>query len=164
MEKIVKRFSEEEIRKRVEALASLIANDFSDEELLFLGILKGAFIFQSDLMRLMEQACRYDFLREQMDKSSIVFTGGESVVDKNVILLKDVVHTGIIENYLINQLKTLKPKSIKLACLIDKPMERKVDISVDYALFSAQEGIFVGYGMEYKDMYGQLPYIGVVER
>ena len=71
--------------------------------------------------------------------------------------------TGVVENYLINQLRTMGPKSIKLACLIDKPTDRKADISVDYALFRADENIFVGYGMEYKGQYGNLPYIGMVE-
>ncbi|HPR64948.1 MAG TPA: phosphoribosyltransferase family protein [Thermoanaerobaculia bacterium] len=160
---ITKRFSEDEIRDRIEDLAQHIRSDHPEEEILFIGILKGAFVFQADLMRNLNQPCRFDFLREKMEQDIVFFSGELDVCGKSVILLKDVVTTGVVENYLINQLRTMGPKSIKLACLIDKPTDRKADISVDYALFRADENIFVGYGMEYKGQYGNLPYIGMVE-
>lgn len=144
-------------------LAQHISGDFGDEEIFILGILKGAFVFQADLMRHIRQDCRTDFLREDMDEGNIEFTGGKNIKGKNVILLKDVVHTGVIESYLINQLRRMGPKSIKLACLIDRPSDRKVNLSVDYTLFSAESGIFVGYGMEHNGKYGHLPYIATLE-
>lgn len=164
MEKVVKRFSEDKIRERVQALADLISKDFRKDNIMLLGILKGAFMFQADLMRLMGKDCQFDFIQEKMEQGTISFSGEMDITDKNVILLKDVCHTGIVEHYLMNQLRSMNPTSVRLACLIDKPMERKIDVSVDYALFMAEEGIFVGYGLEYKGYHGHLPFIATVEK
>lgn len=156
-------FNQDQIRQRVEALAHLITRDFVGEEVLVLGILKGAFIFMADLLRAMDHPVRYGFLWETMEENKIRFKGDLEIQDRSVILLKDVVHSGIVENYLVNQLKELKPRKLKLVALIDKPTERKLELSVDYTLFSVDEGVFAGYGMEYKGQFGNYPYIMRIE-
>ena len=159
-------FNEEEISRRIDRVADMIRADFPEEtgDLLLLGILKGASVFLSDLMRRLGRPCSFDFLNEKMEHGIVFFSQDADIAGKNVIVLKDVVHSGVIESYLIDQLKTLHPRTIRIACLIDRPKDRKVDIHVDYALFSSEEEILAGYGMDYVKKFGNLPYIGKVIR
>lgn len=160
---LVKIHDELEIASRIQEVGKLLSERFSNEELLFIGILKGASIFTADLLRAISVPCHYDFIQEikSLDPiSQISFVSGGWQDFKGIaFLLKDVIHSGIIENYLVNQLKESGAKEVYILSVIDKPNERKVDVQPIYTLFVENEGIFAGYGMEYNKKFGNLPYI-----
>ena len=109
--------------------------------------------------------CEYiDVIRKGDDEevTNLHFITSFDVQDANVIVLKDVTRSGIIETYLVNQLREQKPRSIRFAALVDRPQERKSSLLVDYVLFPSEEGILVGYGMEYQGEGGNLPFIAQV--
>lgn len=165
--KLIKIHDELEIASKIQELGTNINKNYSGKQLLFVGILKGASIFIGDLLRAISLECHYDFIQEiksiePIDKISFI-GGGWQNYNGIVFLLKDVIHSGIIENYLVNQLKENGAKEVNIISIIDKPQERKVDIEPAYSLFVENEGVFAGYGMEYNQKYGNLPYIVKVE-
>jgi hypoxanthine phosphoribosyltransferase len=157
---------EVEIAARIQEAARRIAQRFAAEELLLVGILKGASVFMADLMRALPFPCHYDFITERrVDEpiSRISFIGGSwDDFAGNILLVKDVMHSGVVENYLLTQLRSTKAKQVGTCCIIDKPGDRKVDLVPDIALFVENEGIFAGYGMEHRKRHGNLPYIARV--
>lgn len=156
--------SDKEIASRVRKLGKRIRNDAGDGEILLIGILKGAAIFLADLLRAIPGDVHYEFIdvlrdvsdTETADALEIDFLTHFSIENRNVVLLKDVVSTGVIETYLIAQLRAKNPADLKLVALIDRPDMRTVPLEVDYALFSGAEGVFVGYGLEHQDRQGNL--------
>lgn len=165
--KLIKIHDELEIASKIQELGANISKNYSGEQLLFVGILKGASFFIGDLLRAISLECHYDFIQEiksiePISKISFI-GGGWQNYSGIVFLLKDVIHSGIIENYLVNQLKENGAKEVNIISIIDKPQERKVDIEPLYSLFVENEGVFAGYGMEYNQKYGNLPYIVKVE-
>lgn len=156
-----------EIASKIQEIGANLSKKFSSEELLFVGILKGASVFTADLLRAISIPCHYDFIQEIKSLepiSKVSFIGGAWHNYKGIIfLLKDVIHSGIVENYLITQLKEAGAKEVYIISIIDKPLERKVDIEPLFTLFVENEGVFAGYGMEYNQNYGNLPYIVKVE-
>jgi hypoxanthine phosphoribosyltransferase len=166
--KIQPAYSAEEIAKRVQALGTQIRHDAGSAEIFLLGVLKGASCFLADLVRAIPGDVTYgyiDVVRDvtdaetatalEIDYFSFIDIGG-----KNVYLLKDVVSTGVIETYLLSQLRQHNPKTLKLVAMLDKPSVRTVDLAVDYRLFEIEDGSFVGYGLELQGRHGNLPYIG----
>ena len=110
-------------------------------------------------------ALEYISVRRVEGSSEILqidFATGFDVAGKPVVLLKDVVNTGVIETYLSDQLRAGGVESVRIAAIIDKPHERKTDLAVDYPLFTSEGGTFVGYGMEYRGRYGSLPYVAEI--
>lgn len=164
---LLKIHDELEIASRIQQIGAQISKKFTGEQLLFVGILKGASIFTADLLRAIPFPCHYDFIQEIKSLepiSKISFIGGGWQNYNGIIfLLKDVIHSGIIENYLVTQLKESGAKEVYVISVIDKPQERKVDIEPLFSLFVENEGVFAGYGMEYNQKYGNLPYIVKVE-
>lgn len=157
---------EVEIASRVQEAARKVAQRFNGEPLLLVGILKGASVFMADLMRALPFPCHYDFIQEKRINepiSRISFIGGSwDDYEGNILLIKDVTHSGVVENYLLTQFRSMKIKQAGICSIIDKPGDRKVDLVPDYALFVENEGIFAGYGMEYQQQHGNLPYIAKV--
>jgi hypoxanthine phosphoribosyltransferase len=157
---------EVEIASRVQEAARKIAQRFGGEDLLLVGILKGASVFMADLMRALPFPCHYDFIQEKkVDEpiSRVSFIGGSwDNYSGNILLIKDVMHSGVVENYLLTQLRSMKVGQAGICCIVDKPGDRKVDLVPDYALFVENEGIFAGYGMEHRQQHGNLPYIAKV--
>jgi hypoxanthine phosphoribosyltransferase len=161
------RYSAETIAKRVEEVASAINSAFSGQSLVLVSILKGASVFLADLARRISApvSCEYINVRRdehpekilQIDFSTDFVIGG-----RPVLLLKDVVNTGVIETYLIDHLRDRGAANLQLAAIIDKQGERTTDIVVEHSLFSAAGGHFAGYGMEYRGRYANLPYIAEV--
>ncbi|HXG59154.1 MAG TPA: phosphoribosyltransferase family protein [Thermoanaerobaculia bacterium] len=169
--KVKRLFTAKQIAKRIEALGKQIRKDAGDHEVFLLGILKGASIFLADLMRNIEGAVAYSFIdvvRDMADNEiaaalEIDFLSYTDISGRNVYLLKDVVSTGVIETYLLSQLRLERPASLKLVALLDRPELRTVDLKADYAAFKVGEGSFAGYGLEADGRFGNLPYIGRVK-
>jgi hypoxanthine phosphoribosyltransferase len=162
-------YSAEEIAIRVDAVAARVRRDYEDKDPVFVSILKGSAVFLSDLLRKLDFPLTYEFLNVTRRESGsgealeIDFLTQRNFRDSHVIVLKDVVNSGIIESYLMDQWKTDNPRSVRFACIADRPEERKSSVFVDYSLFSSPEGILVGYGMEHGGRWGHLPHIAVLE-
>lgn len=168
--KIEKTITAEAIADRVAALGAQIRQDAGDADLYLLGILKGTSFFLADLMRKLDGNVGYGFIdviRDAADTDTaaaleIDFLSHIDIRGRHVYVLKDVVSTGVIENYLLTQLRDHMPASLRLVALLDRRDQRTVAIEPDYRAFEATEGTYVGYGLEHEGRWGNLPYIGRV--
>ena len=168
--RIKEEFSASRIARRISKLGAQIRKDAGRKPVLIIGILKGTSVFLSDLLRKIEGEVAYDFIDEIRDISDtqiaeaveIDFLSHFDIGDRQVYLLKDVVSSGVIESYLLGQLKQHRPADLKLVALLDRPALRTMDLKVDYAAFEVPEGAFVGYGLELDGQYGNLPFIGTL--
>lgn len=168
--KIKTAYSAKKIEQRIEKLAGEIRKDTGRAaEVFLLGVLKGASCFLADLVRAIPGEVSYGFIDVVQDVSDNVTANALeidyfsyiNITSRNVYLLKDVVSTGVIETYLLAQLRQHNPASLKLVALLDRPGMRTVDLQVDYSAFEVKEsGVFVGYGLEAQGRHGNLPYIG----
>lgn len=164
-------YSEEEIKLKVKELAKKIEKDYAGEELLVVCILKGASIFCSDLIREIDLDVNMDFMCVSSYGNSTVSSGTVKIIkdldvnieNKNVLIVEDIIDSGLTLHSLVDTLKTRNPKSLKLCTLLDKPERRKADIKVDYVGFVIEDKFIVGYGIDYAEKYRNLPYIGIVE-
>ncbi len=166
MEELKELLSPETIQKRVKELSETIEKDFSKEPLVLIGTLKGAFIFLSDLARnLKGKEVQIDFVRVKSYGFSDT-SSGEVVITKdielpiegkNVIVVEDIVDTGLTLSFLMKHLSLHKPKALKVCALIDKKERRKVEVKVDYVGFTLERGFLVGYGLDYAEKYRHLP-------
>ncbi|RBW70871.1 hypoxanthine phosphoribosyltransferase [Bacillus taeanensis] len=163
--------TEEQIQTRVKELAEEIERDFNGEDVLLVGILKGAVVFVSDLMRNMKINVSIDFMAVSSYGNSTTSSGVVKLIkdldtdikNKNVIIVEDIIDSGLTLNYLQKNLRDRSPKALKICTLLDKPERRKCDIPVDYCGFEIPDKFIVGYGIDYAEKYRQLPYIGIVE-
>ncbi|HUP65245.1 MAG TPA: phosphoribosyltransferase family protein [Thermoanaerobaculia bacterium] len=164
----VVRYSTEEIARRIVELGDAIRQDAGTSPILLIGILKGTTCFLPDLMRAIPGAVRFEFIdviRDEADTTvaaamEIDFLTHFDMRGKRVYLLKDVVSTGVIENYLIAQLRLREPVDLKLVALIDRPAQRTVEVGVHFRGFEGSEGTLVGYGLEHRGAWGNLPWLG----
>lgn len=160
------RFGPAEIARRVQEIGRKISTEFPEgQELVLIGILKGAAFFVADLARAIQRPVRLEYIDviRSGDEEEIVdfhFVTNFRVAGCDVVILKDVIRSGIIESYLMDQLREQKPSSIRFGCLVDRPQERKSSLLVDYVLFPSEEGHLLGYGMAYQGQWGNLPLIG----
>ena len=163
-------FSREEIYKRVSEIGARITDDFRGKDPIFVGVLKGCFIIMADLMRCVNVKCAMDFMAVSSYKGT-TSTGAvsinkdlsEPIEGRHVILVEDILDSGVTLNYLKNYLLVRKPASITIATLMDKPSRRKADIYADYSCFEVPDAFVVGYGLDYNQRYRNLPYIGVLK-
>ena len=163
--------TEEQIKKRVKELAEEISNDYQDKEPVLVSILKGSFMFLSDLLRNLKIQCTIDFVAISSYNGSTESTGvvrqlldlRENPVDKDLLIVEDIVDTGITLNYLKKNLLTRNPRSLKICVLLDKKERRKDHIKIDYTGFVIPDKFVVGYGLDYQEKYRNLPYIGVIK-
>lgn len=162
--------SEEEIQNKVSEMAKKISDDFRDKDPLFVGVLKGCFIFMADLMRYVDIRCSMDFMAVS-SYSGTSSTGAvkinkdlsEDIEGRHVIIVEDILDSGVTLSYLKQYLMVRKPASISIATLMDKPARRKADIYADYSCFEIPDAFVVGYGLDYNERYRNLPYIGVLK-
>ena len=162
--------SQIEIEKKVQEIGEKISTDYEGKEPVFVGVLKGCFIFMADLMRHVSINCSMDFMAVSSYQGTSS-TGAvkinkdlnESIEGKHLILVEDILDSGVTLNYLKNYLSVRKPASIKIATLMDKPARRKADIYADYSCFEVPDAFVVGYGLDYNEKYRNLPYIGVLK-
>ena len=172
MEKDIERvlISQIELEKKVQEIGEQISRDYEGETPIFVGVLKGCFIFMADLMRHVTINCSMDFMAVSSYQGTSS-TGAvkinkdlnESIEGKHLILVEDILDSGVTLNYLKNYLSVRKPASIRIATLMDKPARRKADIYADYSCFEVPDAFVVGYGLDYNEKYRNLPYIGVLK-
>ena len=162
--------SEEQLAAKVSELAKQIEKDFQGEELLVVGILKGASVFVADLIRKINLDVNIDFMSVSSYGNSTESSGTVKILKdldvniegKNVLIVEDIIDSGLTLSNLVATLETRNPKSLKLCTLLDKPQRRKANIFVDYVGFVIEDKFIVGYGIDYAEKYRNLPYIGIV--
>lgn len=164
--------SEEQLEKRVKELGEQINKDYKGKNLLIIAILRGAVVFASDLIRQVKLPLAIDFMAVSSYGASTKSSGvvrilkdlDEEIGGKDVLIIEDIVDTGLTLHYLIENLQSRKPNSIKVCCFLDKPTRRTADVEVDYVGFSIPDEFVVGYGLDYAQKYRNLPYIGVLKQ
>ena len=162
--KLSRLISKEQIRERVKELGSRIRKDYGDENICMLCVLNGAFIFAADLIREIESPCEISFIRLS-SYSGTESTGTVKKVSelpgnlkgKNVLIVEDIVDTGYTMKYLVEEIKKMDAKSVKVATLFDKPSRRKCDVQVDYIGIEIEDKFIVGYGLDYDEKFRNLP-------
>lgn len=169
-EKMEVMLSAEEIDKRIRELAAEISRDYKGKSLFLIGVLKGAVIFLSDLVRYITVPLEIDFIAVSSYGSDTTSSGivriqkdlEQSLKGKDVLIVEDIVDTGLTLNYLYKNIQSRQPDSLKVVTLLDKPDRRKVDFNPDYCGFAIPDRFVIGYGLDYDENYRQLPDICVL--
>ena len=162
---------EQALEQRITDLAQEIRRDYGDRPVHFIAVLKGAFVFLADLVRRMDGPNSLDFIAVSSYGSGATTSGevrllkdlDRSIEGRDVVIVEDIVDTGLTLSYLQEILLARNPKSLKTACLLSKPSRRKVDVTIEYIGFTIEDRFVVGYGLDYDERYRNLPYIGVVD-
>lgn len=163
--------TEEDISKRIKELGQVITEDYKDKDLVVIGILKGAVIFMSELVQHIELPIIMDFMAVSSYGKSTISTGEVriikdldfSVEEKDILIVEDIIDTGLTLNYLTEILKKRGASSVKICTLLDKPERRSVEVKVDYLGFEIPDEFVVGYGLDYAEQYRNLPYVGALK-
>ena len=161
--------SQDQIQKRVAAMAREIRRDFPDD-LHVVAVLKGAFVFLADLVRQMQGHVSLDFMAVSSYAKGTTSSGevrllkdlDSGLEHRNVIIVEDIVDTGLTLMYLQDILRARNPKALRTACLLSKPSRRQVDVKVEYIGFTIEDRFVVGYGLDYSEQYRNLPHIAVL--
>ena len=164
-------YSEQELQDCVKRIAGEITRDFAGKEPIFVGVLKGSFIFIADLMRHVDLHCSVDFMAVSSYGSGSVTTGAvkinkdltANIEGKPVIMVEDILDSGLTLSYLTKYLQQRKPASISIATLLDKPARRTANITADFAGFEIENKFVVGYGLDYAGDYRTYPEIWTME-
>ncbi|MFZ5823148.1 MAG: hypoxanthine phosphoribosyltransferase [Bacillota bacterium] len=162
--------STEQIQERVREMGAEIDRDYAGQEVLVVGILKGAFVFCADLLRTLSVPTQVDFMAVSSYGNATESSGvirilkdlDASVEGRHVLLVEDIVDSGLTLKYLKEYLAHQNPASLRVAVLLDKPSRRKTEVSVDYIGFAIPDEFIVGYGIDYAERYRHLPYIGII--
>jgi len=160
------------IERRVKAIARKISKDYKGKDLVLIGILKGAFVFLSDLIRNVTIPVEIDFIQVASYGASTASSGvikikkdiDLPVVNKHILIVEDIIDYGYTLDYLLRFLKHKKPRSVKICALLDKPSRRKVKVPIAYKGFTVPDRFIVGYGLDYNEKYRNLPYIGYLQK
>lgn len=163
--------SEVKIRQRIQEMAAQIAHDYKGKEVVAVCILKGSFIFFADLIRSIDLPMNCEFMGVSSYGAGTTSSGEvkitldltEPVAGKHLLLIEDIVDSGLTMRYLLNNLSARKPASVKVAALLMKPDSLQAPIEVDYVGFKIGSEFVIGYGLDYAGRYRQLPYIGVLD-
>lgn len=160
-----------QIQDRVNEIAARISKDYRGKHLIFVGVLKGCVLFLSDLLKNVDLDCDIDFISlssySGTQSTGIVRTVldlKENIENRDVLIVEDIVDSGLTMSYLNSNLKTRHPKSLKVCTLLDKPSCRKTKVSIKYTGFIIPNKFVVGYGLDYNGAYRNLPYIGVLKQ
>ena len=171
-EQLVTMLSAETIAARVKELGAEITRDYANASLVLVCVLKGSFVFAADLARAIDLPLRIDFLGvrsygEGTESSGVVQITHDlsrPIAHEDVILVEDIVDTGLTIAHLMDLFRTRQPRTVKVCSLLHKPARAKVDVKVDYLGFTIEDRFVVGYGLDFAEKYRNLPYIGFVER
>jgi hypoxanthine phosphoribosyltransferase len=163
--------TEEEIQKKIKELASQLEEEYKERFPLAVGVLKGAMPFMSDLLKRIDAHLEMDFMDVSSYGNSTVSSGevkiikdlNTSVEGRDILIIEDIIDSGLTLSYLVDLFHYRKAKSIKIVTLLDKPAGRKADLKPDYAGFIVPDEFVVGYGLDYAERYRNLPYIGVLK-
>lgn len=162
--------TEDEIAHRIEELGYSITKDFEGQELVVICVLKGAFIFCSDLIKKINLPIKLEFISLSSYGDNTQSSGSvrldmditANIEGKNVLIVEDIVDTGLTIKTLMDIMKVRKPKNVKLASLLYKPSKMKYSVKIDYLGFEIEDKFVIGYGLDYAGRYRELPYIGIL--
>ena len=163
--------SEDEIKAKISELGAQITRDYEGKTPFFLGVLKGCFVFMADLLRCVDLQCTMDFMAVSSYGGGTSTTGAvritkdltRDIEGKDVIIVEDILDSGVTLSYLKKYLENRNPASIRIVTLLDKPARRRADIKADYCGFSVPDEFVVGFGLDYAEQYRNLPYIGILK-
>ncbi len=163
--------SEEEIQAKLRAMGEAITEDYQGQELLVVGVLKGAFMVMADLARYIDLPIEFDFMAISSYGASTQSSGvvrilkdlDQEIAGKHILIVEDIIDSGLTLSYLIKSLNVRKPASIEIAALLWKEGIQRVPIDVKYPGFSIGPEFVIGYGLDYDGKYRNLPYVGVME-
>jgi len=163
--------TEEEIKSKVKELGEIITKDYQGKDLLVICILKGAMVFMADLVREIKLPLDIDTMVVSSYGTSTQSSGvvrilkdlDESVEDRDLLIVEDIVDTGLTLKYLMDNIFSRGPRSVKICSFLDKPERRKVDIIPDYKGYSIPDEFVVGYGLDFAEKYRNLPYVAVLD-
>jgi hypoxanthine phosphoribosyltransferase len=168
IEKIL--FTPEQIQARVAALGEEISRDYADREVALVCVLRGAVVFLADLLRALRVPASVDFMAISSYGSDTRSTGvvrilkdlDDSIESKHVLIVEDIVDTGLTLNYLLENLRHRNAASVRVCALLDKPARRRSEVRLDYIGFTVPDAFVVGYGLDYAQQYRGLPFIGIL--
>lgn len=163
--------SEDEIREKVRELGGKITADYKNSNLMLVTVLKGAVVFLADLMRQIDVPAEIDFMVVSSYGPGVKSSGVVKIVKdldvplagKDILIVEDILDSGLTLSYIKELLESRGPRSIRIATLLDKPSRRKVDLQADYIGFSVPDEFVIGYGLDYDEKYRNLPYIGILK-
>lgn len=163
--------SEEEIKSVVKRLGEQISEDYKDKNLLMISVLKGSIVFMADLMREINIHCRIDFMAVSSYSGGLRSSGVAKIIKDldmsvegyDVLVVEDILDSGITLSYILELLASRNPSSIKICTLLDKPERRKTGISADYVGSKIPDEFVIGYGLDYDERYRNLPFVGVLK-
>ena len=169
LEKVL--YTEEEIKDAAKRLADRINADYAGQEVVFVGLLKGSVQFMADLIKHIDLMCTVDFMcvssygngTKSTGRVNIIKDLSEPIDDKNVIIVEDIIDSGNTLNFINRYFSAKNANSVRICTLLDKPSRREVEIHVDYVGFEVPDEFVVGYGLDYREYYRNLPYIGVLK-
>lgn len=164
-------YSEEEIRSKVKELGQAISKDYAGKTPLIVSVLKGSFVFMADLVRSIDVPCTIDFMSVSSYGNGVKTSGevkiikdlDEKLEGRDVIVVEDILDSGVTLSYLLEILKARGPKSITICTFLDKPTRRKSQVDVKYRGYEVPDEFVVGYGLDYAEKYRNLPYLGVLK-
>jgi len=163
--------TEEQIRDAVARLGSQITEEYQGKDLLLVGVLRGAIMFIVDLARSIELPLTVDFMAVASYGASTQTSGivrilkdlDESIEGKHVLIVEDIIDSGLTLNYTLETLRARNPASLRVCALLSKPARRRVDVPVDYICFEIPDEFVVGYGLDFRQIYRNLPFVGVLK-
>ena len=163
--------TEEQIRQRVRELGEEITRDYEGKSILAVGVLKGAVVFFADLVREINVPVSFDFMVVSSYGSSTKSSGvvqivkdlSQDIAGKHILIIEDILDSGMTLNYLMSILRGRNPASIEICALLDKPERRKADLQAKYKGFTIPDAFVIGYGLDYDEVYRNMPYIGILK-
>lgn len=163
--------SEEQLSQKIAELGEEISKDYQGKEIVAIRVLKGAILFMADLARAVKVPMALDFMAVSSYGNGTSTSGtvrilkdlDNSIEGKHVLVVEDIIDSGVTLKYLLKNLKSRKPASIKLCTLLNKPERRRVEVDIDYCGFTVPDYFLVGYGLDYAEKYRNLPFIGILK-
>ena len=160
--------TEREIADRVRQMGREITEHYKGQEISMLGVLKGSFVFVADLARQVKLPVQFGFLeiitaRKSAFMTEIAFSSSFPVEGASILLVEDIIDTGVTQAYIMEQLQLYQPRSLRICSLLDKPYRRKVDLQADHLGFESPDRHVVGYGLDFQGQFANLPFLGYVD-
>ncbi|MBK5239751.1 hypoxanthine phosphoribosyltransferase [Clostridium sp.] len=164
-------YNEDQLRDKVRQMGAKISNDYSGKELILIGVLKGSVVFMADLIRQITIPCKMDFMAVSSYGNSTETSGVVKILKdldydiqgKDVLIVEDIIDSGVTLKYLRKYLLARKPSSLEIICMLNKPDRRTVDIDVKYLGYNVPDYFLVGFGLDFAQKYRNLPYVGILK-